>query len=91
MDKELDEKLQAYKASLSDEDIQNLVERTKQLVEYQESEDLKEDMEKIPVLGRDDISKEIAPIYNEEIKVGDVTDGASQRRDKWNRICNFDV
>lgn len=29
-------------------------------------------MEKIPVLGRDDISKEIAPIYNEEIKVGDV-------------------
>ena len=51
MDKELDEKLQAYKASLSDEDIQNLVERTKQLVEYQESEDLKEDMEKIPVLG----------------------------------------
>ena len=72
MDKELDEKLQAYKASLSDEDIQNLVERTKQLVEYQESEDLKEDMEKIPVLGRDDISKEIAPIYNEEIKVGDV-------------------
>lgn len=72
MDKELDEKLQAYKDSLSDEDIQNLVERTKQLVEYQESEDLKEDMEKIPVLGRDDISKEIAPIYNEEIKVGDV-------------------
>ena len=72
MDKELDEKLQAYKASLSDEEIQNLVERTKQLVEYQESEDLKEDMEKIPVLGRDDISKEIAPIYNEEIKVGDV-------------------
>ena len=72
MDKELDEKLQAYKASLSDEDIQNLVERTKQLVEYQESEDLKEDMKKIPVLGRDDISKEIAPIYNEEIKVGDV-------------------
>ena len=72
MDKELDEKLQAYKVSLSDEDIQNLVERTKQLVEYQESEDLKEDMEKIPVLGRDDISKEIAPIYNEEIKVGDV-------------------
>ena len=72
MDKELDEKLQAYTASLSDEDIQNLVERTKQLVEYQESEDLKEEMEKIPVLGRDDISKEIAPIYNEEIKVGDV-------------------
>ena len=27
MDKELDEKLQAYKASLSDEDIQNLVVR----------------------------------------------------------------
>lgn len=72
LDKELDEKLQAYKASLSAEEQEKLVSDTKNLVEYQESEDSLEDMEKIPVLRREDISKEIAPIYNEERKCGDV-------------------
>lgn len=65
LDRELDEKLQAYKNSLSREEIETLVKHTKELAEYQESEDAKEDMEKIPVLGREDISREIAPIYND--------------------------
>lgn len=66
MDKALEEKLQSYKLSLSEAEVKKLVEDTKALVEYQEEEDSKEDMEKIPVLGRKDISREIAPIYNEE-------------------------
>ncbi|MBO5461467.1 MAG: insulinase family protein [Ruminococcus sp.] len=66
LDKELEEKLAAYKAGLSDKEVEQLVENTKNLLEYQESEDTKEDMEKIPVLGREDISTEIAPIFNEE-------------------------
>ena len=72
MDKELDEKLQAYKNSLTREEQEKLVTDTKELIEYQESEDALEDREKIPVLKREDISKEIAPIYNEEKMCGDV-------------------
>lgn len=69
MDKELEEKLQSYKASLSEAEVKKLVEDTKGLIEYQEEEDSREDMEKIPVLAREDISTEIAPIYNEEKEV----------------------
>ena len=66
MDKELEEKLAAYKASLSQAEVAALVKATHQLVEYQESEEKAEDLEKIPVLERSDISRDIAPIYNEE-------------------------
>jgi Zn-dependent M16 (insulinase) family peptidase len=67
MDKELEEKLAAYKASLSKEEVEALVNATEQLLEYQEEEEKPEDMEKIPVLERSDISREIAPIQNEEM------------------------
>ncbi len=73
LDKELDEKLQAYKASLSDAEIEKLVVDTKNLVAYQESEDAKEDVERIPVLERKDISPEIAPIYNDPGQVDGIT------------------
>ena len=53
MDKELADKLQAYKASLSKEEIDALVKATKELEEYQEEESAPEDLAKIPVLGRD--------------------------------------
>lgn len=69
MDKELEEKLANYKAALSDEEVKKLAADTKALADYQEEEDSKEDMEKIPVLSRADISREIAPIYNEEKEV----------------------
>lgn len=72
MDRELDEKLQAYKNSLSREEQERLVQNTKDLIAYQESEDNLEDLEKIPVLKREDISREIAPIYNEEKMCDDV-------------------
>ena len=65
LDKELADKLQAFKAGLSEEEVKMLVEKTVELVEYQEEEDALEDQEKIPVLTREDISREIAPIYNE--------------------------
>ena len=65
LDKELEEKLQAYKESLSEEEVKALVAATQQLVEYQEAEESAEDQEKIPVLKREDISREIEPICNE--------------------------
>ena len=65
LDKELEEKLQCYKESLSEDEVKALVAATHQLVEYQEEEDSLEDCEKIPVLKREDISRDIAPIQNE--------------------------
>ena len=72
MDKELADKLQAYKDSLSKEEIDALVKATKELEEYQEEESAPEDLAKIPVLGREDISRDIAPIYNKELETGGV-------------------
>ena len=54
MDKELADKLQAYKDSLSKEEIDALVKATKELEEYQEEESTPEDLAKIPVLGREE-------------------------------------
>ena len=69
MDKELEEKLAAYKAGLSEEERNRLVAATKELEAYQESEDAPEDMAKIPVLNREDITEEIAPVYNTEKEI----------------------
>lgn len=69
MDKEQAEKLKAYKGSLTAEEIESLVRSTKELEAYQEEESSPEDLEKIPVLRRQDISREIAPVYNAETDV----------------------
>ncbi len=72
MDAKLKEKLQAYKESLSKEEVRALVENTAKLEAYQEEPSAPEDIEKIPMLERADISTEIAPIYNEELTLADV-------------------
>ena len=72
MDRELAEKLKAYKESLSPEEVQKLVDDTHELEQYQEEESSPEDLAKIPVLKRTDISREIAPIYNDEMEIGGV-------------------
>lgn len=72
MDRALAEKLKAYKDSLSAEQIAELVTQTKELEAYQEEESAPEDLEKIPVLGREDISRDIAPVFNEEKKLAGV-------------------
>ena len=45
---------------------------TKELEAYQEEESAPEDLEKIPVLKREDISRDIAPIYNDEKEIDGV-------------------
>lgn len=72
VEQKLEEKLAAYKASLSKEEVAKLVEDTKALVAYQEAEERPEDLEKIPLLKRSDISRDVTPVYNEERKVGEV-------------------
>lgn len=72
LDRELEETLQKYKDSLSEEEINKTVKDMEALREYQEEESSKEDLEKIPVLSREDISKEVEPIYNEEKEIDGV-------------------
>lgn len=57
----LTERLAAYKASLSQEEIQALVDQTKALKAYQEEPSAPEDLEKIPMLSREDIGRESEP------------------------------
>lgn len=72
MDRELADKLEAYKQSLSFEEREALVKATAELEAYQEEESSPEDLAKIPVLKREDISREIAPVYNTEMDVDGV-------------------
>lgn len=70
-DKELADKLAQKKAQMSKEQLENIVEQTKALEAYQEEPDEKENLEKIPLLTREDMRKEAEPYVNEEKKVGD--------------------
>ncbi len=60
------EKLKKYKESLQEEEIQKLIADTKALKAYQEEPTPKEQLEKIPLLRREDIRKTVLPYYNEE-------------------------
>ncbi len=68
----LRKKLADYKATLSMEELQKIVRETKELAEYQEAPSTKEELEAIPLLTREDIKKEIEPLYNKERKISDV-------------------
>ncbi|WFR56602.1 insulinase family protein [Anaerocolumna sp. AGMB13025] len=68
-DEQLRQKLADYKAKLSEEEIKRIVEDTIHLKAYQDEPSLKEDVEKIPLLSREDIGKTALPIYNSEKEV----------------------
>lgn len=70
-DKELEEKLENYRKSLSDEELTRMVEHTKALEAYQEAEEAPEALTCIPMLSREDIKKEITGLTNEEHHVAD--------------------
>ncbi len=72
-DQAVREKLQAYKASLSETEINELIEATKKLRAFQETPSTAEELEKIPMLERSDIGKNAAPFINKEYRCGDVT------------------
>ena len=72
MEAELEEKLQEYKASLTAEEIETFVQKTHALEAYQSEPESEENLEKIPVLKREDISREIEPIINEEMTLAGV-------------------
>ena len=72
MEAELEEKLQKYKESLTAEEVEAFVQKTQALEAYQSEPESEENLEKITVLKREDISREIEPIINEEITLAGV-------------------
>lgn len=72
MEAELEEKLQKYKESLTAEEVEAFVQKTQALEVYQSEPESEENLEKIPVLKREDISREIEPIINEEMTLAGV-------------------
>ena len=70
-DKALADKLAAYKAGLSEEEILKIVAQTKALKEYQDTPDTPENLAKIPLLARTDMKKEAVKFVNEMRKIGD--------------------
>lgn len=71
-EKELADKLEAYKNSLGNEQINDIVENTHALREYQEKEDSAEDLAKLPMLKRSDMKKKSDGFVNEVRHAGGV-------------------
>ena len=70
-EKELADKLEAYKATLSQEELQKIVEDTHALHAYQDAEETPENLEKIPMLTRADMKKEAEGFVNELREIED--------------------
>lgn len=70
-EQELTEKLAAYKAGLSADEIAQIVADTKALRAYQEEEDAPEKLALIPMLKREDMKKEAEGFVNELRSIGD--------------------
>lgn len=64
-------RLAAVRAKMSTEELQGILDKFHALTAFQESEDRKEDLEKIPLLKREDLKKETAGFVNEERSIGD--------------------
>ena len=61
----LKEKLAAYKAGLSQEELKELILQTAHLKEFQERPSSPEELETIPMLSRADLQREAEPLLNE--------------------------
>lgn len=64
--------LAEFKATLSQEEIKQMISKTESLATYQEEPNSQEDIEKIPLLQREDIKKEAEAFCNEERQIGKV-------------------
>lgn len=93
-DQEVHNALQEYKASLSQEEIVNIIEENKILEEMQNKEDTAEEKETIPALSLSDIKAKTLEIPTEEIHEGKTTilihDLFTQRIDYFTLAFNLD-
>ncbi|MCM1187882.1 MAG: insulinase family protein [bacterium] len=67
----LKEKLAGIKSGMSDEELEEVRVMMARLNEFREKEDSPEDIAKIPLLAREDLKRETAPLYNLEKTLGD--------------------
>lgn len=72
MEEKVKEKLAAYKAGLSEEEIQKLIEDKKALEVYQMTPSTKEELAKIPLLSLSDIKKEERKLNNQEYNINGI-------------------
>lgn len=72
-EEQLEEKLRAYKKSLSAEEINRLILDTASLKLYQDTPSTKEELESIPLLSVEDIDSKSQPYYNDEKDVDGIT------------------
>ncbi|MCR4610314.1 MAG: insulinase family protein [Lachnospiraceae bacterium] len=71
-DEELREKLAEKKASMSAEEIKAIIDNTKHLHEYQQTPSSNEELEKLPMLNREDLDKDIRKCDVEEKDIGGI-------------------
>ena len=71
--RKLDQTMASYKNRLTGEEIRTLIDQTLRLTAYQEDEDSPQDLEKIPMLQREDLRREIHSIDCDVKRVGDFT------------------
>lgn len=67
----LEKKLAEYKATLSEEEMERLIADTIHLHEYQEEPSSREDLEKIPMLRREDLKKSAPLLKNKIVMSGE--------------------
>lgn len=72
LEQELKKKLAERKAAMSREEIENIIKAVQELRAFQDGEDSREDMEKIPLLTRADLKKKAAGFVNEERAIDDI-------------------
>lgn len=70
-DREVEEKLAALKARMSETEICEMAAKTKALQDYQEQEETPEAIASIPLLRRSDIKREASKLYNKEYFIDD--------------------
>ena len=91
-EKQLEAKLKSLKDSMTDEEIEALIIKTKELKNYQETPSTPEELETIPLLEIEDINESPRPfIYNEEKRqaIGEHTGKVYQIGDKVKiRVAN---
>ncbi len=66
-DEALVKKLAAYKASLTDEQLEKIIQDTAALKAYQEEEDSPENLRKLPKLSKSDLRREVRKAMSEEM------------------------
>lgn len=74
IEKEIHAQLQEYKAELTDDKIDALVQETQSLIERQDTPDKPEDLAKIPTLKREDLTTEVEDYPIEVTPLSDNTD-----------------